>query len=144
MGYELQKVEGVERSPDFEEKKMKASEALGEKKKAQAKQKRALAKEGLDDAAAPLKRKPTRQINPQALVGKRIAVKWASKGGKNFMLTAGKTGPAEFYSGKILRFDSTKRRYQVTFDDQKSKKYDVNLTDPKSADYLPQKNWKRL
>ena len=78
------------------------------------------------------------------MVGKRIAVKWASKGGKNFMLTAGMTGPAEFYSGKILRFDSTKRRYQVTFDDQKSKKYDVNLTDPKSADYLPQKNWKRL
>ena len=53
MGYELQKVEGVERSPDFDEKKMKRAEAQEEKKKAKAKQQRKMAKEGLENAPAP-------------------------------------------------------------------------------------------
>ena len=62
MGYELQKVEGVKRSPDFDEKKMKRSEAQVEKQKAQEKQKRKLAKEGLDDAAPPTRgRRATRK-----------------------------------------------------------------------------------
>ena len=52
MGYELQKVEGVERSPDFDEQKMKRAEAQEEKKKAKAKQQRKLAKEGLENAVA--------------------------------------------------------------------------------------------
>jgi transposase InsO family protein len=62
MGYELQKVEGVERSPDFDEKKKERSEAQVEKKKAEAQQKRRLAKEGLDDAAPPTRgRRPPRK-----------------------------------------------------------------------------------
>eukprot|EP01043_Picozoa_sp_COSAG02_P058446 COSAG02_NODE_7276_length_3087_cov_4.386546_4_plen_58_part_00 len=38
-------------------------------------------------------------------MGKRIAVKWASKAGKNFIMTAGKTGPSEFYSGKVMAWE---------------------------------------
>ena len=55
MGYELQKVEGAERSRErgVSENKKKQSEATVEKKKVQGKQKRKLAKEGLDDAAGP-------------------------------------------------------------------------------------------
>eukprot|EP01049_Picozoa_sp_SAG25_P021239 SAG25_NODE_7770_length_461_cov_0.491713_1_plen_103_part_10 len=90
MGYELQKITGVERNPDFDKEKLKKSVAQVEKQKQQVKQKKKLAKEGLDDAAPILKKKPKKSTNPQQLVGKRIAVKWASKGGKNFMLTVGK------------------------------------------------------
>ncbi len=62
MGYELQKVPKgtVERSPEFDEKKMKRAEAQEEKKKAKAKQKRKMAKEGLDDTAI-RRKQPTRQ-----------------------------------------------------------------------------------
>jgi hypothetical protein len=35
-------------------------------------------------------------------------------------------------------------RFQVSFDDQKSKRYTVNLTDPLSKDYVPPANWKRI
>ena len=80
----------------------------------------------------------------QKLVGKRIAVKWASKGGNNFILTAGKTGPSEFYSGKVVSFDPVANRFQVLFDDQKSRRYTVNLTDPLSKDYVPPANWKLI
>jgi hypothetical protein len=59
-------------------------------------------------------------------------------------MTAGKTGPSEFYSGRVVSFDTAKRSYQVIFDDQLKKRYDVNLTNPKSGDYVPQANWKKL
>ena len=146
MGYELEKVEGVERSPDFNQKKMNSSKAQEEKKKAAAKQKRQLAKEGLDDAAPLVKKKPKRKTDSASglKAGQRIAVKWASKGTKNFMLTAGKTGPSEFYSGKVASYDPQTRRYKVVFDDQKPKRYEVNLNDPKSSDYVPPSNWKKL
>lgn len=143
MGYELQKVESVERSPDFDQKKMDRSKAQEEKKKARSKQKRQLAKEGLDDAAPEVKRKPKRKAD-LLKAGQRIAVKWASKGGKNFMLTAGKSGPSEFYSGKVTSYNPQTRRYKVVFDDQKQKRYDVNLNDPKSSDYIPPSNWKKV
>ena len=99
MGYELQKVEGDEVSAERNEAKVKWSEAQVEKQKAKEKQKRKMVKEGLEgsslDAPGPRKRKPKRQAaKSEKLVGKRIAVKWASKGGKNFILTAGKTGPS--------------------------------------------------
>eukprot|EP01044_Picomonas_judraskeda_P001860 COSAG03_NODE_119_length_12315_cov_126.503847_11_plen_158_part_00 len=143
MGYELQKVESVERSPDFDQKKMDRSKAQEEKKKAKSKQKRQLAKEGLDDAAPEVKKKPKRKAD-LLKAGQRIAVKWASKGGKNFMLTAGKSGPSEFYSGKVTSYNPQTRRYKVVFDDQKQKRYDVNLNDPKSSDYIPPSNWKKV
>ena len=60
MGYELQKVEGVERSPDFNEETMKLSKAREDEKKAKAKQTRALAKEGLDAVAPTRGRRSTR------------------------------------------------------------------------------------
>jgi len=147
MGYELQKAEGDEVSAARSEQKVKRSEAKAKKQTAQEKQKRKLAKEGLDDAPSvrPRKRKPKRQAQvTQKLVGKRIAVKWASKGGNNFILTAGKTGPSEFYSGKVVSFDPVDNRFQVLFDDQKSRRYTVNLTDPLSKDYVPPANWKLI
>ena len=145
MGYELQKADGDEVSAERSEQKVKRSEAQVKKKNAEAKQQRKLAKEGLDDAPAIRKRKPERQAQTtQKLVGKRIAVKWANKGGKNFILTAGKTGPSEFYSGKVAAFSPGSNRFQVVFDDQKSKRYTVNLTDPLSKDYVPPANWKRI
>ena len=62
MGYELQKVEGAERSRDFDEKKKERSEAAEQKKKGLAQQKRRLAKEGLDNAAPPTRgRRPPRK-----------------------------------------------------------------------------------
>ena len=63
MGYELQKVEGVERSPGFDEKKMKRSEAQEEKKKAKEKQKRLMKKEGLDDAKPTARKQRKRKVN---------------------------------------------------------------------------------
>ena len=71
MGYELQKVEGDEVSGERSEQKVKRSEAKVEKQTAQEKQKRKLAKEGLDDAPGPRKRKPERQAQvTQKPVGK--------------------------------------------------------------------------
>ena len=145
MGYELQKADGDEVSPEHNEAKVKRSEAQAKKQKAKDKQKRKLAKEGLDDAAAPRKRKPERQgAKSEKLVGKRIAVKWASKGGKNFIMTAGKSGPSEFYSGKVMAYKPVRNRYKVIFDDQPKKRYTVNLSDPKSKDFVPPDNWKRI
>ncbi len=63
MGYELQKVKGVERSPDFDEKKMKRSEAQEEKKKAKERQKRMMKKEGLDDAKPTARKQRKRKVN---------------------------------------------------------------------------------
>ena len=103
-----------------------------------------LAKEGLDDAQPILKKKPKKSVNPQQLVGKRIAIKWASKDGKNFMMTVGKGGVSEFYSGVVRSFNAGTKRYQVVFDDDKKTKYTVNLTDPTSSDYVPPANWKRI
>ena len=145
MGYELQKADGDEVSPERNEAKVKRSEAQVEKQKAKDKQKRKLAKEGLDDALAPVKRKPERQgAKSEKLVGKRIAVKWASKGGKNFIMTAGKSGPSEFYSGKVMAYKPVRNRFEVIFDDQPKKRYTVNLSDPKSSDFVPPDNWKRV
>eukprot|EP01046_Picozoa_sp_COSAG06_P048662 COSAG06_NODE_7318_length_2547_cov_11.542075_2_plen_120_part_00 len=115
-----------------------------EKQKKQMKQKKKLAKEGLDDASPILKKKLKGPTRPQDLVGKRIAVKWASKGGKNFILTVGKSGPSEFYSGKVMSFSQGTKRYQVVFDDDKKTKYTVNLTDPTSNTYVPPSNWKKI
>ena len=68
----------------------------------------------MDDTAAPRKRKPERQgAKSEKLVGKRIAVKWASKGGKNFIMTAGKSGPSDFYSGKVMAYKPVRNRYEV-------------------------------
>ena len=144
MGYEFQKITGVERNPNFDEEKLKKSVAQVEKQKQQMKQKKQLAKEGLDDAAPILKKKPKKFANPQQLVGKRIAVKWASKGGKNFMLTVGKKGPSEFYSGVVKSYDGGTKRYKVAFDDDKKTNYTVNLNDPTSTDYIPPANWKKI
>ena len=144
MGYELQKVTGVERNPNYNADKLKKSAAQVEKQKQQKKQKAMLAKEGLDDAQPILKKKPKKSVNPQQLVGKRIAIKWASKDGKNFMMTVGKGGVSEFYSGVVRSFNAGTKRYQVVFDDDKKTKYTVNLTDPTSSDYVPPANWKRI
>ncbi len=65
MGYELQKVAKgrVERSPDFDEKKMKRSEAQEEKRKAKERQKRMMKKEGLDDAKPAARKQRKRKVN---------------------------------------------------------------------------------
>jgi len=145
MGYELQKVEGVERSPDFDERKKKASEAQEEKKKAQAKQKRALAKEGLDDAASSTRgRKKTREENPNEFVGMKVQIKWYSRGGKNFVLTKSakdRGSEGTFYKGKLTSYDQKTKRFRIKYEDGLTDT--INLMDPKAKDYVPPTSWKR-
>ena len=142
MGYELQKVEGAERNPKVSEKKAQQREAVEEKKKAQEKQKRQLAKEGLDDV--PTRRKKKRAVDPNEIVGLKIQVKWFSRGGKNKVLTAtevSKGSEGRFYKGKLLSYDKKTKRYSIRYEDGLTDT--INLTDPKAKDFVPASSWKK-
>ena len=146
MGYELQKVEGVEGNPEVDESKAQRRQAQLEKKKAREKQQRRLAKEGLDDAKAAVRgrRKKKRQVDPNEIVGLRIKVKWYSKGGKNFVLTkeaAARGSEGTFYKGKITSYDKKAKRYKIKYDD--GLVGTINLTNPKAKDYVPGTSWKK-
>ena len=146
MGYELQKVEGAEKNPNMTEKKARQREAHLEKKIQREKQQRRLAKEGLDDAKTAVRgsRKKKRKVDPNEIVGLRIAVKWYSRGGKDFVLTKGakdKGSEGTFYKGKLTSFDKKSKRYRIKYQDGVTDT--INLTDPKSADYVPSSSWKK-
>ena len=147
MGDELQKVEGVEGNPEVDESKAQRRQAQLEKKKAREKQQRRLAKEGLDDAKAAVRgrRKKKRQVDPNEIVGLKIMVKWYSRGGKNFVLTAkqaAKGSEGTFYKGKLTSYDKKTKRYRIKYDDGLIDT--INLTDPKSTDYVPSSSWKNV
>ena len=60
------------------------------------------------------------------------------------MLTVGKKGPSEFYSGVVKSYEAGTKRYKVAFDDDKKTNYTVNLNDPTSTDYIPPAIWKKI
>jgi len=144
MGYELQKVEGAERNPKVSEKKAAQRVAAEDKKKAQEKQKRQLAKEGLDDAAPVVRKKKKREVDPNEIVGLKIQVKWFSKAGKDQVLTASdsaKGSEGSFYKGKLISYDKKAKRYKIKYEDGLTTT--INLTDPKAKNYVPATSWKK-
>ena len=113
--------------------------------KVKAKQKRMLAKEGLDDTAPPVRRKKKRKVDPNEIVGLKIMVKWYSRGGKDFVLTksaAAKGSEGTFYKGKLTSYDKKTKRFRIKYDDGLTDA--VNLIDPKAKDYVPPTSWKRV
>ena len=144
MGYELQKVSGVEDGPDYDADKIARSDRTVETKKADAKQKRQLKKEGLDDTQV-LKKQPKRKqsLNPQSLLGKRVKIKWDNKG--EMTVAAERDRGKEYdqlYPGKIEKYDKQSKRFMIRYDDRKRKMFQINLIDPKQEDYIPSDNWK--
>ena len=144
MGYELQKVEGAERNPKVSEKKAAQRVAAEDKKKAQEKQKRQLAKEGLDDAAPVVRKKKKRSVDPNEIVGLKIQVKWFSRGGKDQVLTSSdsaKGSEGSFYRGKLTSYDKKTKLYRIKYADGLTAM--INLTQPKAKDYVPPTSWKK-
>jgi hypothetical protein len=145
MGYQLQRLGSkgkAERSADYDAKQAARQQKMKETKKAKAKSKRALAKEGLDavttKGAVTRKTRKKRVTDWQQLVGKRIAVKWNSAGqvlDNNPVFT--------FYSGKVTKYNPQNKRHTIKYDDT-GETLPLNLADPRAAKYVKQGNWKQV
>ena len=152
IGYQLQHADKSERPEGYSKGKAKQTETTKATKKQTAKQKRALAKEGLDDAqpvtrqkrrkrqqtktktaktAKTAKKGKSSKMKPESLVGKRIRVKWGMEG-----------GGFQWYEGRVMKYDATRQHHLVVYDGSDSTPYAINLTEPTQAEFVPKKNWK--
>ena len=152
MGYQLLAAGKSERPEGYSSDKAKQANATKAGKKQKAKQRRALAKEGLDDAG-PVTRQKRRKRQPKAptaptaakvakkakkakkagnlKVGQGIRVKWNMEG-----------GGFQWYEGRIVGYDAARQHHLVVYEGEDSTPYAINLTQSKQPEFVRKKNWK--
>ena len=142
MGYQLQRADKVQRDPKVDPEETAKEASKTRKAKDAKRQERRLKKEGLDDAvpATDKKRKRSKKLDPQTLVGKRIKIKWDNKGAMSLGAERDRGKHYDkFYPGKVEKFKEG--RLFIRYDDDKKKLYRLNLTDKRQDDYIPARNW---
>ena len=146
MGYQLQKANKAERPKGYDSKKVAREKTSQATKDAKARQKRALAKEGLDDAAPTKKSQPKRkaQADPLKLKGKQIKVKWYDDGILTTKAERLRGSQGKFFPGTVKAFDNTRKVYRVEYEDDVDGIYETNLTEQGRGSFIPKKNWARL
>ena len=146
MGYQLLAANEVEEAPAFSAKKAARAKAQQATKDKAAKQRRRMAKEGLDDAVKPTKRRqPKRQVrsDPLRLIGSKIQVKWYDEGPLTVKAQRERGSQGRFFPGTVKTFDNSRKMYKIAYEDDLDSAYLTNLTEASRQSYIKPANWRR-
>ena len=90
------------------------------------------------------KAKRQAQSDPLKLKGKRIKVKWYDEGPLTAKAESQRGKQGKYFQGKVIAYNSTKKVYRITYDDDLDGVYETNLTESQKGNFIPQANWKAL
>ena len=69
-------------------------------------------------------------------------MKWYDEGPLTAKAERARGTQGKFFPGKVVSFDSTKKRYKIAYEDDVDSTYLTNLTEASQSSYIKPSNWR--